>query len=68
MTGMTPLVSEPAILRVVRLIKRVKEGPETSDGGLLRKVLCGHIGGRYFAELWYFAGVGFKSRRLTNSS
>ena len=66
---MTPLVPEPVVLRVVRLIERGKEGPETSDGGLLREVLCGHIGGRYFTlSSGTSRAVGFKSRRLTNSS
>jgi hypothetical protein len=32
MIGMTPLIPEPVVLRVVRLIERVKEGLETSDG------------------------------------
>ena len=41
---MTPLLPEPVILRVGRLIERVKEGLETSDGGLLRQVVFGQIG------------------------
>ena len=45
MTGLTPLVSQPVILRVVRVIERVKEGLETSDGGLLRDLVCAHYGG-----------------------
>jgi hypothetical protein len=45
---------------VVRLIERVKKGPETSDGGFLQEVLRGHIEGRYWAELGCESrGVGF---------
>jgi|GEM_PF-4403034 hypothetical protein len=44
---MTPLVSEPVILRVVRVIERVNEGLETSDGGFLREILCDHIDMHY---------------------
>ena len=40
---MTPLVPEPVILRVVRVIERVNEGLEASDGGLLREFVFGHI-------------------------
>jgi len=42
MVGMTPLIPEPVILRVVRLIERVTKDLETSDGGFLRKVVRGH--------------------------
>jgi len=48
---MTPLIPEPVILRVVRLIERVKDGLETSDGWFLWNVLRGHIGTLLHAEL-----------------
>jgi hypothetical protein len=46
---MTPLVPEPVILRVVRVIERVNEGLEASDGELLREVVFSHI--RYYFML-----------------
>jgi hypothetical protein len=59
---MTALVPKPVILRVVRSIERVKKGLETSDGGSLREVVCGHIGGRYFTlNSGTSRGVGFRS-------
>jgi hypothetical protein len=42
---MTPLVPEPVILRVVRSVERIKNGLETSDGGLLGEVVWGHVKG-----------------------
>ena len=56
LTGMTALVPKPVILRVVRVIERVEEGLETSDGGLLRDVVCAHYGGP-FLRLAVFAMV-----------
>ena len=44
---MTPLVPEPVILRVVRLIERVEQGLETSDGWFLREVAHVHTEGRH---------------------
>ena len=44
---MPPLIPEPVILRVVRLVERVEEGLKTSDGGLLREVAGGHPKKRY---------------------
>ena len=38
--GMTPLVPEPVIVRVVRLIERVEQGLEPSDGGSLWEITC----------------------------
>jgi hypothetical protein len=45
--GMTPLIAEPVILRVVSLIERVKQRLETSDGRPLWEVTCGHNGQPY---------------------
>ena len=44
---MTALVPEPVILRVVRLIERVEQGFETSDGWLLREIAHVHTEGRH---------------------
>jgi hypothetical protein len=57
MVGMTPLIPEPVILRVVRLIERVTKDLETSDGGFLRKVVHGHT------EVGYREELGHESRR-----
>lgn len=43
-SGVTPLIAEPVILRVVRSIEGVKKDLETSDGRLLREITYDHVG------------------------
>jgi hypothetical protein len=68
LSWVSPLVAQPVVLRVVRVIERVKEGLETSDGSLLRQVLCGHTGTLSHAELGHERSRAVSSRRLTDPS
>ena len=63
---MTPLVAEPVILRVVRLIEGVEQGFETSDGWFLREVAHVRTEGRYRRNSTGCRGESsFSSCRLT---
>jgi len=43
LSRMTLLVSEAVILGVVRVVERIDQGLEASDGRLLREVVIGHV-------------------------